>query len=81
MIKVKCQVWLDDYKREEWPEYFDCRPEKGDRVCSKSGRELMINSITHACDTPYRIDIGIQHIPYIIIGLCLEYSFDSTGPK
>jgi hypothetical protein len=46
-IPVQCTTNLDDYKREEWPKEFCCRPEKGDMVESKSGKRLMIVDITH----------------------------------
>lgn len=48
MIKVFCYTNLDDFKKEEWPSHFTCRPEVGDKVASKSGKVLTIKTICHA---------------------------------
>lgn len=48
MIKVICQTNLDDYQKEYWPDFMSCRPQLGDWVRSRSGRELKIVKITHA---------------------------------
>ena len=46
-MKVRCRTNLDDYKKEQWPEEFCCRPMIGDKVQAKSGKELYICTITH----------------------------------
>lgn len=46
-IKVKCVSSLDDFIREEWPTEMEARPEKGDLVRAKGGKELTVGVITH----------------------------------
>lgn len=47
VIQVYCRTNLDEYKSEEWPREFACRPLVGDRVVAQSGKILWIVSITH----------------------------------
>lgn len=47
MINVRCRTNLDNMEKEVWPTQMVCRPEKGDRVESKSGKILIVVSITH----------------------------------
>lgn len=50
MINGYCRTNLDDYKTQEWPRKFACRPKKDDAVRSKSGQILYICGITHSVD-------------------------------
>lgn len=49
-IKVFCYTNLDDYKGKKWPEYFTCKPEKGEKVECSTGEVLKVVSITHKMD-------------------------------
>ena len=58
MIPAICRTNLDDFRREEWPERFFCRPMVGDRVESKTGKILKIASIIHCKD---KIEIELSY--------------------
>lgn len=47
MVKGYCRTNLDEMKREIWPLGFVAVPRVGDRVRSKSGKELKVVSIVH----------------------------------
>ena len=69
MIKVRCRTNLDDFKREQWPNTFVCRPEEGDKVQAKSGAVLKICNITHAMEDPIFVERNRKPEPYLIIEL------------
>lgn len=47
MIPVFCHTNIDEFKKEEWPKEFLCRPIVGDCVQSKDGALLKIVRIIH----------------------------------
>ena len=47
MITGLCRTYLDEFKREDWPEVFCGVPRLGDFVESKSGKRLRVVGITH----------------------------------
>ena len=47
MIPIRCFTNIDEMKRETWPTRMISAPREGDKVQSKSGKELYIVAITH----------------------------------
>ena len=69
-LRGKCNVSLDDYKREVWPTRFVEIPRKGDFVKSRSGKTLKVTYVTHTSQhTPIYPDRYNSEIPIIEIEL------------
>lgn len=73
-IRGRCRTNLDDCKREEWPTSFVAVPRKGERVEAKSGRSLVVVSVTHTVGALGHAFPG-QSVsdPYILIELHKGY--------
>lgn len=48
MIPCICFTNLDEFAREQWPNFVACRPIVGDKVESSSGKQLKVCAITHS---------------------------------
>lgn len=64
-IKGRCYTNLDNYEREEWPSKFVAVPRKGERIVSKSGKQLYVMNVEHHQQWIPLYDA----YPYIIIEL------------
>lgn len=73
-IRGVCRTNLDGYEREEWPTLFVAVPRKGERVEAKSGRSLVVVSVTHTVGALGHAFPG-QSVsdPYILIELHKGY--------
>jgi hypothetical protein len=65
-IEGRCRTNLDDYKLEKWPTAFVAVPRTGEHIEAKSGKSLVVVSVTHNV----RQD-GELTVPYISIELNL----------
>ncbi len=60
-IKGHCFTNIDNLKRESWPTVFSCKPERGDRVQSASGKSILrVVSVTHTTNKDGEPELKVE---------------------